>query len=167
MLAVSQGHIWIAAMLLRSGANVRVKDYSGTTALHLAAERDPECVELLLAHGARVNARNRDGETPLIWAARQQNLSTFLALLRHRAWVNRVDGEGRTALMAAATSTYREHDTEMVIKALVQAGARLTHRDRYGNTARSLAEETGNHNVGRLLHNLERNRLQRRLPGIE
>jgi hypothetical protein len=52
-------------VLLTRGALVNVQSAGGMTPLHLAAEYGhKEIVALLLAHGADVNARNSDGQTP-------------------------------------------------------------------------------------------------------
>jgi ankyrin repeat protein len=49
----------------------RIKNTIGETPLHLAAETGQKGVaELLLMHGADVNAKNTDGLTPLHLAAR-------------------------------------------------------------------------------------------------
>lgn len=55
--------------LLGRGADPDIENYSGRTALHLAA-RDgrTEHVELLLAAGAAINVRDERGDTPLQYA---------------------------------------------------------------------------------------------------
>ncbi len=58
-------------LLLERGANAHDKQVNGGTALHEAAficRRD--LVELLLAHGAELNARSNEGRTPLSEARR-------------------------------------------------------------------------------------------------
>jgi len=57
------------AWLLERGADPDIGNFSGRTALHLAA-RDGRAkhVELLLAAGAGVNVRDERGETPLRYA---------------------------------------------------------------------------------------------------
>lgn len=64
-------------MLLELGANTndtRMTSYghaaSGNTPLHAAACQSSQIVELLLAAGADINARNADGDTPLMCAVR-------------------------------------------------------------------------------------------------
>ncbi|WP_446399244.1 ankyrin repeat domain-containing protein [Coleofasciculus sp. C1-SOL-03] len=47
--------------LLQSGANIVAKDDQGNTPLHFAPS--PEIAALLIAD---INAKNRDGETPLL-----------------------------------------------------------------------------------------------------
>ncbi|MCH7960612.1 MAG: ankyrin repeat domain-containing protein, partial [Candidatus Hydrogenedentes bacterium] len=54
---------------------------SGLTALHGAAERGPEGVELLLRHGADVKVRADNGTTPLHVAARYGRTQAAAVLL--------------------------------------------------------------------------------------
>src|ERR1043166_675050 len=57
--------------LLKQGANVNAAAADGTTALHWASYRDDvETADLLIGAGAKVNAANDLGATPL-WAACQ------------------------------------------------------------------------------------------------
>lgn len=53
--------------LLRNGANVAATDYGEFTALHAAAQEGfDDIIELLIAAGAPINARDDNGNTPLI-----------------------------------------------------------------------------------------------------
>lgn len=58
--------------LLAAGADANADDGHGSTALHLAAERNqPAILQLLIEHGARLNPLNEHGWTPLHCAARE------------------------------------------------------------------------------------------------
>ena len=64
----------IAAVVLvgcgPSASDVNWKDQNGKTLLHYAAWKGhKEIAELLIANGANVNAKDKDGYTPLDWAA--------------------------------------------------------------------------------------------------
>lgn len=62
--AVISNNIPRIKVLLDQGINVNTPDVIGYTALHRAANAgNKECVKLLLAHGADVHAKNKDGET--------------------------------------------------------------------------------------------------------
>lgn len=58
-------------MLIRYGADVNLVNHeNGNTPLHYAATSgNPDLVQLMLKHGAEVNAVNRDGYTPLYYLA--------------------------------------------------------------------------------------------------
>lgn len=71
-IAAKSGHTRIAESLLKHGASTDATDDFGWTALHFAMESETDqtsTVELLLDHGANVQALNRHLETPLILAA--------------------------------------------------------------------------------------------------
>ena len=67
--------------------NAPTKQNSGSrTPLHVAAARGSvECIEVLIACKAEVNARTTDGHTPLHFAAIQSNARAIEALLKKRA----------------------------------------------------------------------------------
>jgi len=68
-LAVREGHVEIAKLLLDRGAEVDVLDPDDFTPLHNAAwNGNLEMTELLLAAGADINAGTYDGDTPLTLA---------------------------------------------------------------------------------------------------
>lgn len=65
---------------LRYGANLETRSESGQTPLMLVANR-PQLLQLLLDHGAQVNATEADGDTALDHAVYAQNLESIELLL--------------------------------------------------------------------------------------
>ncbi|PYI84372.1 MAG: hypothetical protein DME26_13420 [Verrucomicrobia bacterium] len=75
---------------------------AGSTMLHTAAYNgQPQAVEELLRRGAKVNAQNRDGHTPLYDTALQGTKDTLLLLLQAKADVSIPDTKGITPLKVA------------------------------------------------------------------
>lgn len=112
------------------------------TALHLAAARGySECAELLLADGAKSNAKNYRGFTPLHLAARCSSLETVEVLLRDgNADPNAEDYDKRTPLHAAISHSERSCD---IIDTLVNWGAQVNKKDEYGYSPLHLAAMDG------------------------
>lgn len=69
MNSVWLGHILDAHVLLRNGANTSLTTNSNDTALHLSSKNGfIEIVNLLISHGADVDAVNVNSRTPLMEA---------------------------------------------------------------------------------------------------
>lgn len=103
-------------LLLQRGASA--KGNPGYGMLHRAAEHCPaEAMQLLIQHGADVNARAYKRVTPLMFAAKRGLVDNIRVLIAAGADVNAKDDDGRTAIMWA-----RKHD---VLLQLRQAGARV------------------------------------------
>ena len=78
-------------------------DSQDPLALHVAAAAgDLHKLQALLAAGAKVDATNVNGETPLMWAAAAGQAETIQALLAANARAGRRDARGNTALHHAA-----------------------------------------------------------------
>src|SRR6185295_124255 len=61
--AIAEGHADVAKLIVDKGANVNVRNTSQLTPLHFLATymHDRNLAELLIRHGADVNAKDRDG----------------------------------------------------------------------------------------------------------
>jgi ankyrin repeat protein len=103
--------------LLRDHADANVAEVDGTTPLHWAVHRDNAAlVNLLIAAGAKVDARNRYGVTPLSLACENGNAGIADALLSAGANPNATTADGETALMTAARTGNPEAVTRLLAR---------------------------------------------------
>ncbi|KAL8708668.1 MAG: hypothetical protein Q9220_006493 [cf. Caloplaca sp. 1 TL-2023] len=117
--------------LLENGASVDFSDLSGRAAIHWAvSHRDQGLLDLLLDFDANINAMTDDLETPLVRAARKNDLKIMRRLLERGAPVNSVDSEERSAVHWAA-----EHENTDMLKTLIEFHAEIEIADDRGLTA--------------------------------
>ena len=105
-------------------------------------------IDLLVRHGADVEARAPNGATPLNVAAILNQRAAALALIRAGADVDAADADGWTPLMAVAVSG----DADELMEVLLAAGARVEARNGAGDTAAAIAARQGDHRAVSLLH---------------
>lgn len=116
-ITVPPNHSWNKPLLQEAAAS-EIHD-QGTTALHEASRNGhTEITELLLNHGASVDAVSLRGRTPLHCAAYKGFVEPVKVLLAHGANYNLHSFDGRTALHDAALMGH----TEVAI-VLLEAGA--------------------------------------------
>jgi ankyrin repeat protein len=120
--------------------------FDANTFVTYAAQGNRRVVDLFIAAGMDVNARNRDGRAAILLAARDGRLNIIDALLAHGAAVDRESQgryeDGKTALMFAAQ---RGHAS--VVQRLLDAGARVNSAAYGGKTALMFASEAGHTTV--------------------
>lgn len=106
----------VIRLLLQRGASPKAN--AQYDVLHRAADLCPaETVQLLIQHGADVNARGYQGGTPLMYAANGGRLDNVRVLIAAGAGVNVRDDAGKTAIMWARKPE--------VARQLRQAGAQV------------------------------------------
>lgn len=113
-----------AAVLIARGAAVNARGHCGQTALDSAAERDNvELVRALLDAGADINAKDKDGATPLLDALQDAESCDFKMarlLIKRGADVNLRGTYGKTPIEQAA-----QVGAVDIVKLLLAKGARV------------------------------------------
>ena len=117
--------------------------------LESARAGDLARVRDLLSRGAAVDAADRRGMTPLMWAAASGNVDIVRQLLDGGATVDRRAADGSTALMLASINGFTD-----IVRALVLKGADVTAA-RNGLRARQMALDRGHAEVVTLLDQAE------------
>ncbi|KAL4860020.1 putative 4-hydroxy-4-methyl-2-oxoglutarate aldolase [Chlorella vulgaris] len=165
--AVREGHSALVTLLLRQKASLGARNFtkseyaSGSwssagrplqplhqTPLHLAAEAgdDDEMCEVLIAHGADVNAGSKDCASPLHQAANRGMLQLLRLLIARGADVNAADEQGWTPLMLSVRT-----GKLAAVEALLEAGADPLACSLTGATALHLAAVNGKTEVCKCL----------------
>lgn len=175
--ALRAGDTPAAIALLDRGVDVNTVDRSGNSLLMLAVrENNAELLEQLLLRRARLNSRNRDGDTalrmaafngqeafvkrlveagaavnmygwtPLAYAAFNGHASIADYLIRHGAEIDARSENGSTALMIAARNGHKA-----VVEVLLQHKADPTLSNENGLTALDWAQKSANTDIAALL----------------
>ena len=157
-IAATAGNTEIVEVLLKGGANVDEQGAQSRTSLTALAANDTwadeygvgerlvATAELLIRHGANVNAAGRLGWTPVILSAANGNIPLLEVLLKSGADVDTALPTGYNALHQAAA---RGKDSS--VRLLLGAGADATLRTLDGRTAMQLAEHYAKQNVIKVL----------------
>ncbi|KAL2317285.1 hypothetical protein Fmac_031161 [Flemingia macrophylla] len=176
--AAFNGDLYQLKGLIRAGADPNKIDYDGRSPLHLAASRGYEDITLfLIQEGVDVNIKDNFGNTPLLEAVKNghdriasllvregasmkiDNAGSFLCtavargdsdylkrLLSNGMDPNLKDYDFRSPLhIAAAEGLY------LMAQFLLEAGASVFSKDRWGNTPLDEARMCGNKNLIKLL----------------
>lgn len=129
-MAVRNGHLRIAALLLQQGSDWKHPDSSNNTPLHYAAGAGfIECINLLIKTGADVNAMNSWKVTPITIAMLNNHLGTVKRFLEEPdVDVNGKDDKGRTLLLMALLNIEDNSCLEFT-KYLIDKGADVNMGD--------------------------------------
>src|SRR5262245_851364 len=124
--------IWLVILVLVGLAGwMLTRQESQKEDLAIAArDGHTEVVKKLLASGANVNMKTKDGSTPLINASLNGHTEVVKALLGAGADINAKDMASRTALLQAARYVHIE-----TMEALIAAGADVNAKNNDGRTA--------------------------------
>ncbi len=144
LLAAEKGDVAGLRAALASGADVKVSDQNGWTALHLASLNGRAAVvDVLVEHpDVDVNAKNRWSSTPLMLAASRGYAECVRALMRHPDTDidARAEYYGRTALIEAAKNGFSD-----IVKMLLDRGADVNVTDKTGRNNALIEAIKGRH----------------------
>mmetsp|Transcript_27858 Transcript_27858/g.49788 ORF Transcript_27858/g.49788 Transcript_27858/m.49788 type:complete len:578 (-) Transcript_27858:67-1800(-) len=140
--AAVRGSLAAAETMLRADADIEFADSRGYTACHVAAQYGQTAFlyHVALQWNAQFDRTDKDGRTPLHWAAYKGFGDAIRLLVYMDASIDRKDKEGCTPLHWAAIVGNGEAAT-----LLLQGGSSelLAHRDVTGSTPAELAQEKG------------------------
>ncbi|XP_047974109.1 potassium channel SKOR-like isoform X2 [Salvia hispanica] len=176
--AAFYGDLYQLKSVIRSGADPNKEDYDGRTALHLAASKGYEDITMfLIQEHVDINAEDNFGNTPLLEAIKNGH-DKVASLLSKEGAILKIDNPGSylCSVVAKGDSDFMrrllsngmdpnskdyDHRTPLHVaasqglylmgKLLVEAGASVLTKDRWGNSPIDEGRICGNKNMIRLL----------------
>ncbi|KAJ6789702.1 hypothetical protein PWT90_00566 [Aphanocladium album] len=147
---IRAGDVSVVAFAIASVQHIteiKAEGHGKAIGLHYAAKGGyVDILQLLLKHGATVDARNSSGEAPLHLVSFSGQIEAAKLLLSHGATVNALNGNCETPLHVALKSRQTE-----VARLLLSHGAAISTLDISGETPLHLASFSGQTEVARLL----------------
>lgn len=126
-------------VLVKHGANTNYSNKYGQTPLMLAASgSDWQIMRFLIAHGSRIDLRDHNGKTALmyLYGVEQPSERAVRLLLARTSDVNVEDENGQSALMVGAEAPDTSSSfTPQAESLLLARGANIDARDAHGRTA--------------------------------
>ncbi|MDQ7823256.1 MAG: ankyrin repeat domain-containing protein [Candidatus Eremiobacteraeota bacterium] len=138
------GQVEAAGLLIERGAHIYGKSATGSMALHMA--KNGRIAEFLLKKGARLEALNNYGETPLHTLSGLGRVEAVKVLLDQGANVLIQDTLGMTALHIAVRKNHLD-----VVRLLIERGADVNCHDKQGNSPLRYANLLKRNDVGNIL----------------
>jgi ankyrin repeat protein len=155
LVAAAYGnHVEVAEALVEAGADVNAQDASQQSAYLIATSEvgdDPRLLELTLANGADVDAKDSYNGTGLIRAADRGYTTIVRRLLETEIDVDHVNRLGWTALLEAVILGGGDAEHVEVVRLLVDAGADTEIGDANGVTALAHARDNGYEQMAEIL----------------
>ncbi|XP_066175076.1 cortactin-binding protein 2 [Sylvia atricapilla] len=139
--AAAQGNVTLLSMLLNEeGLDINYSCEDGYSALYSAATNGhTDCVRLLLAAEAQVDAADKNGFTPLCSAVVQGHVKCAELLIMYQADINHAAERGQTPLYLACKNGNND-----CIKLLLEGGADRTIKTSDGWSPIHAAVDSGN-----------------------
>lgn len=145
---LKDGKVPFIELFLKNRVNVNEELDNGEYPLHVAVENDKlEVVKLLLAAGARFDAKGNGFVSCFEEAVNRGNMAISKLLLEKGANINEINAEGEQPLHIAVSNT----DGAEMVKWLLMMKANVNGRDKYGATPLHNAVRTGNREIVSIL----------------
>ena len=133
----------IAANLIQRQISVNRRFPDGLFPLWYSVRNgDTKMIDMLLAAGADLEAKSKDGETVLLYACLKREEQVVLTILEKGANFNIIDKQKSTPLMIAAGRGF-----ERVVQFLISKKVDINAKDDKGRTAITRAQYTGNYHI--------------------
>jgi ankyrin repeat protein len=129
MAAAQHDEAIVIATLLGAGADAKLRDPTGRTALAMAAAAGADRAALALMAAGGIDVADNAGVTPLAIAAQRGDLMLVQRLLKANAQRESKSKTGNTPLLLAAGAGRTD-----VVRELLDAGAKIEARNELGNT---------------------------------
>ncbi|CAF1165302.1 unnamed protein product [Adineta ricciae] len=133
----------VQILLSHKETNVNHRNDQGGTALHFASAGivdSPECVEVLLQHGAKINAHDLKNNTAAMVACFFNKPRILTTLLRHGADPTPRNNEGKDAYDVAVEKEFDECK-DLIAKALEKRGIKPGVKPHHSTTATDKVSE--------------------------
>lgn len=155
LIAAAYGnHVDVSRLLIDAGADVNAKDDTEQSAYLIATSEvgdDPRLLDLAIANGADVDAKDSYDGTGLIRAADRGYVRVVDRLLETEIDLDHVNRLGWTALLEAVILGGGDAAHVEVVRRLVEAGADIRIHDGQGTTALAHARRQGHSAIAELL----------------